>query len=87
MKKITEFCQKLQVTELALFGSVLRDDFRPDSNIDVRVKFHPDAHPQFSTRLDRHILNGGLRRISRSLSQHRFKPPNPPYRTIGLATG
>ncbi|UIE36832.1 nucleotidyltransferase family protein [Leptodesmis sichuanensis] len=49
MEQIAEFCQKWQVTELALFGSVLRDDFRPDSDIDVMVKFHPDAHPKFST--------------------------------------
>lgn len=47
--EIAEFCQKWQVTELALFGSVLRDDFRPDSDIDVMVQFHPDAHPTFST--------------------------------------
>jgi len=45
--QITEFCQKWQVTELALFGSVLRDDFRPDSDIDVMIQFHPDAHPTF----------------------------------------
>ncbi len=47
--QITEFCQKWQVTEFALFGSVLRDDFRPDSDIDVMIQFHPDAHPRFST--------------------------------------
>lgn len=46
---ITEFCQRWQVTEFALFGSVLRADFRPDSDIDVMVQFHPDAHPKFST--------------------------------------
>ncbi|GAB4318918.1 MAG: nucleotidyltransferase family protein [Leptolyngbyaceae cyanobacterium] len=49
MEQIAEFCQKWQVTEFALFGSVLRDDFHPDSDIDVMVKFHPDAHPKFST--------------------------------------
>lgn len=48
-EKITAFCHKWQITELALFGSVLRDDFRPDSDIDVMVQFHPDAHPTFST--------------------------------------
>lgn len=30
--------------ELALFGSVVRDDFRPDSDVDVMVRFAPDAH-------------------------------------------
>lgn len=49
MKKITEFCHQWQVTEFALFGSVLRDDFRPDSDIDVMVQFHPEAHPTFRT--------------------------------------
>jgi uncharacterized protein len=45
MEKITEFCNRWQVTEFALFGSVLRDDFRPDSDIDVMVQFYPEAHP------------------------------------------
>jgi hypothetical protein len=49
MKKIAKFCDRWQVIEFALFGSVLRDDFRPDSDIDVMVQFHPDAHPRFST--------------------------------------
>jgi predicted nucleotidyltransferase len=52
MKQIAEFCQKWQVTECALFGSVLRDDFRPDSDIDIMVEFDPAACPTFST-LDR----------------------------------
>ena len=42
--KITAFCQQWQITEFALFGSVLRDDFRPDSDIDVLVTFSPEAH-------------------------------------------
>jgi len=45
MEKIAEFCDRWQVTEFALFGSVLHDDFRPDSDIDVMVQFHPEAHP------------------------------------------
>ena len=49
MEKIAEFCHKWQVIEFALFGSILRDDFRPDSDIDVMVEFHPEAHPTFST--------------------------------------
>lgn len=35
MEKIAEFCHKWQVTEFALFGSVLRDDFRSDSDIEL----------------------------------------------------
>ncbi len=41
--KIAEFCRKWNVRELALFGSVLRDDFRPDSDVDVLIEFEPDA--------------------------------------------
>ncbi|MBI5827314.1 MAG: nucleotidyltransferase family protein [Deltaproteobacteria bacterium] len=41
--KIAEFCKKWQVREFALFGSVLRDDFRPDSDIDVLVTFDEEA--------------------------------------------
>lgn len=47
MQKIADFCHKWQVTEFSLFGSILRDDFRSDSDIDVMVQFHPDAHPTF----------------------------------------
>ncbi|MEI8015185.1 MAG: nucleotidyltransferase domain-containing protein [Nitrospira sp.] len=41
--RITAFCQKWKITELALFGSVLREDFRPDSDVDVLVTFSPDS--------------------------------------------
>lgn len=41
--KIAEFCQRHRIRRLALFGSVLRDDFRPDSDVDVLVEFEPDA--------------------------------------------
>lgn len=41
--KIAEFCYRWKITELSLFGSVLRDDFRPDSDVDVLVTFAEDA--------------------------------------------
>ena len=41
--KIASFCQKWKVRELSLFGSVLREGFRPDSEGHVRVDFEPDA--------------------------------------------
>ena len=40
---IEAFCQRWQITELALFGSVLREDFRPESDVDVLVTFDPQA--------------------------------------------
>ncbi len=41
--KIHEFCQKWKVKEFSLFGSVLRDDFGPESDVDVLVKIEEDA--------------------------------------------
>ncbi|WP_008311956.1 nucleotidyltransferase family protein [Leptolyngbya sp. PCC 6406] len=41
--QLAEFCQIAQITELALFGSILRDDFCPDSDIDILVTFTPDC--------------------------------------------
>ncbi|HEX8275383.1 MAG TPA: nucleotidyltransferase family protein [Longimicrobiaceae bacterium] len=43
--RIAEFCRKNHVRRLALFGSVLRDDFRPDSDVDVLVEFEPGHVP------------------------------------------
>ena len=40
---IVEFCRRNGIRRLALFGSVLRDDFRPDSDVDVLVEFEPGA--------------------------------------------
>jgi len=44
-EKVAAFCKKWQIEELALFGSVLRADFRPDSDVDVLVRFHAEATP------------------------------------------
>ena len=42
-EKIGEFCRRNQIRKLSLFGSVLRDDFRPDSDVDFLVEFKPEA--------------------------------------------
>ncbi len=42
---ITEFCKRWHVQKMALFGSVLRDDFDRESDIDVLVEFKPDGVP------------------------------------------
>ena len=46
-RKIKLLCQKYHITIFALFGSVLRDDFNHDSDIDVLVEFNPDHIPGF----------------------------------------
>jgi len=42
-EKLRDFCQRWKITEFSLFGSAVRDDFRPDSDVDVLVSFAPDA--------------------------------------------
>ena len=41
---LDEFCQQHKITELSVFGSILREDFNLDSDIDLLVKFDPNAH-------------------------------------------
>jgi uncharacterized protein len=45
--KIAEFCRRWKIIEFAFFGSVLRDDFGPASDIDVLVSFAPDTSWRF----------------------------------------
>ena len=42
-EKIADFCKRWKITEFALFGSVLREDFSPESDLDVLVTFAPHA--------------------------------------------
>ena len=42
--KIAEFCRRNGIRRLALFGSVLREDFSPQSDVDVLVEFEPETH-------------------------------------------
>ena len=44
-RTITEFCQRHHVRRLSLFGSILREDFGPDSDIDLLVEFEPECVP------------------------------------------
>jgi len=48
MDRIAEFCRQNRIRKLALFGSVLREDFRPDSDVDVLVEFYPEHVPGLS---------------------------------------
>ena len=43
--KVSDFCRRHHIRKLALFGSVLREDFRSDSDIDVLVEFEPGCTP------------------------------------------
>ena len=69
-ERIKEFCMRWKIAEFALFGSVLRDDFRPESDVDVLVTFAADArwtlfdHVQMQDEL-RSILGRGVDLVSR----------------------
>ena len=43
-KKIAEFCKRWSITEFSVFGSALREDFGPDSDVDVLVSIDPGTH-------------------------------------------
>lgn len=47
-QRITDFCRRHHIRRLALFGSVLRDDFTADSDVDVLVRFDPEHVPGFA---------------------------------------
>ena len=57
---LADFCRRWRVTEFSLFGSVLRDDFRPDSDLDVLVTFAADAR---WSRLDLVTMQEDLRQL------------------------
>lgn len=77
-ERIAEFCRRHHIRKLALFGSVLRDDFRPDSDVDVLVEFEPGHVPglaffslqeELSELLGRRVdlnTSGGLSRYFRN---------------------
>jgi hypothetical protein len=44
-EKVEAFCRRHHVRRLSLFGSVLREDFRPESDVDVLVEFEPGSAP------------------------------------------
>ena len=46
--RLSELCRRHGIRRLSLFGSVLRDDFRPDSDVDVLVEFKPGARTGFA---------------------------------------
>lgn len=55
--RIERFCRRHHIRQLAFFGSVLRDDFRPDSDVDVLVAFEPGRVPGFFSlsRMEREL--------------------------------
>lgn len=42
-EQLAQFCEAYHVRRLSLYGSALRDDFKPDSNIDILIEFEPET--------------------------------------------
>ena len=74
-QELENLCQKHRIRRLAVFGSALRDDFRPDSDVDVLVEFEPEAHVGFMalSRLQRELA-ALLRRPVDVVPQDGLKP-------------
>ena len=56
--RLVDFCRRHHIRKLALFGSVLRDDFRPDSDVDVLIQFEAG-----------HVIGLGIMDVEEELSQ------------------
>ncbi len=53
-EKLRDFCRRWKITEFSLFGSVVREDFGPESDVDVLVTFAADAHWSLFDMSDMH---------------------------------
>lgn len=78
--QIAEFCRRNHIRRLSLFGSVLRPDFRPDSDIDVLVEFEPGHVPGLRFIQMQDELSRGSSAAGRWISS----PPS--FSTTGSAT-
>ena len=77
--KLADFCRRHRIRELSFFGSVLRDDFGPDSDVDVLVEFEPgavvtffklyDMEQELSSLLDGHSVD----MVTRRALNHRLR--------------
>lgn len=74
-REIRNFCQRYHVKRLALFGSVLGEDFGPESDVDILVVFDPSAYVSFMTlgKMKRE-LSGIIQRPVDLVPQEGLKP-------------
>ncbi len=70
--KISDFCRRHSIRKMSLFGSVLRDDFKPDSDIDVLIEFEPGCTPGLG-------IVDIEEELSHLLGNHRVDLVNPKY--------
>ena len=80
--KIKDFCQHNRIRRLSLFGSVLREDFGPESDIDVLVEFEPGANVGLITLAGMEIELGQI--LGYKVEIHTVKGLNPHFRDEAL---
>lgn len=76
--QVAAFCRRNRIRRLALFGSVLRSDFTPQSDVDVLVEFEPDAHVGMITLTGMEIELSQI--LERKTEMHTVKGLNPHFR-------
>jgi len=77
-EEIAAFCRRHYIRKLAFFGSVLRDDFAPESDVDVLVEFEPGARVGLITLAGMEIELGQV--LGRRVEMHTVKGLNPLFR-------
>ncbi|MFW6146054.1 MAG: nucleotidyltransferase family protein [Planctomycetota bacterium] len=77
-RKIEQFCRQHGIRRLALFGSVLRNDFSPDSDVDVLVEFEPQSRVGLITLAGMEIELSRI--LGRRVELHTPKGLNPRFR-------
>jgi len=81
-EEIATFCRRNHIRRLAFFGSVLRDDFTPESDVDVLVEFEPSARVGLITLAGMEIELTRL--LGRKAEMHTVKGLNPHFRDAVL---
>jgi len=77
-EELARFCRRHQIGKLAFFGSVLRDDFTADSDVDVLVEFAPGTPAGLITLAGLELELGRL--LGRRVEMHTIKGLNPHFR-------
>lgn len=77
-EEIAGFCRRHHIRRLAFFGSVLRDGFTPESDVDVLVEFEPGARVGLITLAGMEIELAQL--LGRRVEMHTVKGLNPQFR-------
>ncbi|MFW5636956.1 MAG: nucleotidyltransferase family protein [Thermodesulfobacteriota bacterium] len=77
-QKVADFCRRNRIRRLSFFGSVLRDDFRPESDVDVLVEFEPDARVGMIGLTGMELELGEI--LGRRVELHTSRGLNPHFR-------